>query len=567
MKRFSLCIVIPFSLIFFVGCKMAEKPIPQKPNIIFIMLDDFGYSEIAYNSENISENDYDPLFLDLTLKHGHYSPDEALGFSREATPTLSRMAKEGAMFTNAFSPSNLCSPSRLGIATGVLPNRWGIYRNIDSEAHGPKPGSLLIEKLTAQGYATAHIGKWHLGSRDQRMVTEFFKKHGIKDSAGIYPPVSKFPEVQKDLNQNGYMGSVISEHHALNNGFDYYFGYNHWQSPFYNANNVWDGFEHAGKNSEYNTDLFTDKAVKFIENSIEQDKPFYVQLHFHAVHSPLVPRAPDKYFNKFDSESFILNNFYAHVFAVDENVKRLENFLKEKGKAENTIFVFTSDNGGALGGHHTMPGNAPFRGHKGMYLLGGIKVPLFFYWPEGIKTPVINNQLASALDILPTVIDAAGMKPPDTIDGKSLLPLLKNDSDETIHDYLIWSGIHSTAWGFMNHTNLNTPSVSREMAPYAWVVIKDNYVLRYIAETKKGYYKDIPEGTPGFYELYDLESDPGERINLLREKHRIFSELKSIWEEEAKSFPPPKDHNYDNKLGKEKWEKIVPENNKYLKNQ
>ena len=195
-----------------------------------------------------------------------------------------------------------------------------------------------------------------------------------------------------------------------------------------------------------------------------------------------------------------------------------------------------------------------------MYLLGGIKVPLFFYWPEGIKTPIINNQLANALDILPTVIDAAGIKPPDTIDGESLLPFLQGESNDPVHDYLLWSGIHARAWGFMKSTAFNTPLVSREMAPYAWVVVKDNYALRFIAETKEGLYKDIPEGKLGFYELYNLESDPGEKNDLINEKPEIFRELKSIWEEEAKNFPPPY------KKGKDKWIKIVPKNNKYINN-
>ncbi|NQU54568.1 MAG: sulfatase-like hydrolase/transferase [Bacteroidetes bacterium] len=300
--------------------------------------------------------------------------------------------------------------------------------------------------------------------------------------------------------------------------------------------------------------------MDFIEESIEKEKPFYVQLHFHAVHAPLDPKAPEQYYNKFDSESFILNNFYAHVFAVDENVRRLENYLKEKGLAENTIMVFTSDNGGSIGGRSTMPGNAPYRGHKGMYLLGGIKVPLFFYWPKGVSNPVRNTQLVSALDILPTVLDASGLEYPENIDGKSLLPYLKNKSNKPVHDYLTWSGIHARAWGFMSRSAFNPPLKSREMAPYAWVVVKDNYALRFISETKEGLYKDIPDGKSGFYEMYNINSDPGEEIELIAEKPGVFSELKAIWENEAKDFPPPF------KKGKDKWEQIIPKDNKYLKN-
>ncbi|MCK4920718.1 MAG: sulfatase-like hydrolase/transferase [Bacteroidales bacterium] len=547
--------ILPIILIAFLSCS-ANK---ERPNIVFIMMDDFGYSQIAYNSGNIGEQDYDPLFFKHVKENGDYNIEQALEFSGKATPTLSRMAKDGVIFSNAFTSSNLCAPSRIGIATGIHQNRWGIYRNVDCEAHGLKPGSHLAERLKEMDFSTAHIGKWHVGSRDQSMVPKFMQKHGIKDSAGIYPSVRKYPKVLKDLNQNGYMGSTVPEHHALNNGFDYYYGYNMWESPFYNASNVWDGFKHAGKNPKYNTDLFTDKALSFMEKSIDKGKAFYVQLHFHAVHAPLDPKAPDIYYNKFDSESFILNNFYAHVYAVDENIRRIEKFLKENGQADNTIFVFTSDNGGAIGGRSCIPGNAPYRGHKGMYLLGGIKVPLFFYWPDGIEEPQISKQLVSAMDILPTVINAAGGKLPDNLDGKSLLPILEGKSNEAVREYLLWSGIHARAWGFMSRTAFNPTHKSREKAPYAWVVIKDGFVLRTVAETASGLYKEIPNGLDAQIELYSLASDPGEKEELSEQLPQKVVELKSIWENEAKLLPPPY------KVGLDKWMKIIPSTNKYLK--
>lgn len=546
------------SLLFFAACANQDNKNQDAPNVIFIMLDDFGYSQIAYNSEQISADDYDPLFLKYTLENGDYSPDKALEFSRMATPTLSRLADEGVKFTNAFTTSNLCAPARIGIATGIQQNKWGIYRNIDCEAHGPKPGSLLVEKLHDAGYATAHIGKWHLGSRDQNMVTAYMKEHGIKDADGIYPSLSDYPEIRKALNENGYMGSCLPEHHALNNGFDYYYGYNMWESPFYNATNVWSGFEHVPPNPEYNTDLFTDLALDFMDESLNQEKPFYVQLHYHAVHAPLKPKAPDEYYKRFDSESFILNNFYAHVFAVDENVRKLERFLVEKGIAENTIIVFTSDNGGSIGGRSTLPGNAPYRGHKGMYLMGGIKVPLFFYWPAGITQPDRNEQLVSALDILPTVLDASGVQLSDNIDGKSLLPILKNELNKPVHDHLVWSGIHGRTWGFMRQHNFLPEVPSRDRAPYAWVVVKNNHALRYIAETPANQYRDMPDGKPAYYEMYQIDEDPGERMNLLEEKPEIVRELKSIWENEAVNYPPPV------KIGKDKWEQLIPEKYEYV---
>jgi uncharacterized sulfatase len=441
----------------------------------------------------------------------------------------------------------------------MLQNRRGIYRNLDCEALGPAQGSLLVENLHHAGYATAHIGKWHIGSRDESMVPAFMKKHEIPDSAGFFPPLARYPEVRKDLVENGYMGSCMPAHHPLNNGFDFYYGYNTWESPFYNATNVWQGFDHVPANDVYNTDLFTGKAMDFIAGSIDRKQPFYVQLHYHAVHSPLEPKAPEQYFNAFDSESFILNNFYAHVFAVDENVRLLEAFLKEKGVAENTIIVFTSDNGGSIGNRSTLPGNAPYRGHKGMYLLGGIRVPLFFHWPAGISKPGKNNSLVSALDILPTLLDAAGITPPGSLDGKSLLPYLRDKSDEPVHEYLIWSGIHATTWGFMRQHDVFPEVPSRDRAPFAWAVVKDGYILRHVGNTIPGLYKTVMDGKPAFTELYHFENDPGEKTNLVDlDPERVHS-LKNIWENEAVNFPPPV------RIGREKWEEIIPENNIFKK--
>lgn len=558
MRKFYIIPIVIFLLLLYISFKPVEHEKSQKPNIIFIMLDDLGYSQVAWNSRRITADDYDPKFLDYTLERGDYQPDQALEFSRIATPTMTKMAMEGLNFNNAFVPSNLCAPSRIGIATGILQNRWGIYRNIDTEAHGPKPNSLLVEILQEVGYRTAHIGKWHIGSRDRSMIPRYMEKHGIeKNSEEDYPPLEEHPEIRQALNENGFMGSSIPEHHALNNGFDFYYGYNMWESPFYDAENVWNGFEHAGIIREYNTDHFTEKAFDFIEESVEEQKPFFIQLHYHAVHGPLDPKAPDRYYDKFDSESYRLNNFYAHIYGVDENVRRLKELLEEKGLIENTLVVFTSDNGGAVGGFSSLPGNAPYRGHKGNYFLGGIKVPMFISWPGMIEDPVESDHLVSALDIMPTVIDAAGGSLPANIDGKSLLPILKGTSDDPVREYLLWSGVHARMWGFTNQTSFLTPYEEREQAPAAWGVVKDGYIMRYVSETKPGLYKEIPEGRPPSYELYNYITDPGETVNLFEKEPEIAKELLDIWEKEARSFPPPV------RWRRDRWGEIVPIDNKH----
>jgi len=538
MTRKTRAVQILVAALYIAGCAAAET---KRPNVVFIMLDDLGYSQIEAYARGLGVADCDPKLLDRVAQKGNYTPEQAFEMVRKASPTLSRMADGGVRFNNAFACSNLCAPARIGIATGILQNRWGIYRNIDTEEHGFKPHSHLAEKLQERGYATAHIGKWHMGSRDDDMVRRYLEKHGIEDGEDLtyWTLGKKYPQIRKELRLDGYEGSVVPKDHPLNNGFDYYFGYNQWESPFYKASNVWEDFSPVGIIKEYNTDVFTDKALAFMQKSMDDGKPFYVQLHYHAVHAPLEPKAPEKYFKRFDTGIYNLDNFYAHVFGVDENVGKIEAFLAEKGAGQNTLFVFTSDNGGAVGVKSCLPGNAPYAGHKGMMMLGGYRTPLFFYWPGKISAPLVKNQLVSTLDILPTIVDAAGGELPEGIDGKSLLPQILHNDDARVHDHLVVGGIHARVWAFHAATSFFTHNVSREKAPSGYVVADDQYILRYVSETIPNLYKDAVEGIPAYYALYDYQKDPGERSNLVDQLPEKVEQLKAIWKSESKAFPKP----------------------------
>ena len=294
----TLCLLgVTLWLLF--SCNQKEK-INQKPNILFIMMDDLGYGQFGIYNDTISTEDFNPWFVRLVDSLQGYSLEKSLEFSKTAIPTLTSLAKDGIIFTNAHTSSNLCSPSRLGIATGTLQNKWGVYRNTDSEELGIIPGTHLAEIIHEQDcYQTAHIGKWHIGRRDKQIIENARKELA---NSGLVNPGKK--EIMRLADKMGYSGSVIQEHNPLNNGFDYYFGYNHWASQFYNSTLVWRNFEHAGMQKGYNTDVFTDEAIHFMNRQIDAENPFYVQLHYHAVHDSLEPRAPDKYFNHFDSDSY-----------------------------------------------------------------------------------------------------------------------------------------------------------------------------------------------------------------------------------------------------------------------
>ncbi len=510
-----------------------------KPNLLFIMMDDLGYGHFGPNNTNLTVDEFNPWFVRLVKENQDYSPEQALAFSKIATPTLNSLAAEGILFTNAYTSSNLCAPSRLGIATGMQQNRLGVYRNIDCEQRGLDPGSHLAGVLQDMGYATAHIGKWHIGQRDKSIIERLADSLGQDLKLDRWGNLRDNPEVYRTFMNSGYLGSVIDEHNPLQNGFDYYYGYNYWASQFYNSTLVWENYTHAGKQKGYNTDVFTDKALDFIKSSIEKDKPFYVQLHYHAVHDSLEPKAPDMYYDKFSSPSYELNNFYAHVNAVDVNIKRILDYLASEGRLENTLLIFTSDNGGQVGGPSVLPGNAPFSGQKGTYFMGGMRVPFFCYWPAGIREAKRLDHLVSTMDILPTLIDAAGGLVPDTIDGKSLLPLILGNNDAAIHDHLVWTGIHSRFWGFMKESIIEPSSRERSQAPFAWAVVKDSYILRHVGPIVPGLYKDLPDGADPSTHLYRITDDPAEMVDLSEEMPELLKSMRETYRKESAGLPPP----------------------------
>ena len=551
MKKPFLLFLLFLSLI---SCREQASSNTDPPNLLFIMMDDLGYGQFAIHNDTLSTASFDPFFMGLVKKNQGYNPEQALTFSRIAIPSMSALARNGVQFTQAFTSSNLCAPSRLGIATGILQNRLGVYRNTDCEARGLDTGSHLAAKLQEKGYATAHIGKWHIGTRRRQMLIDATRRHSIEDTLTYAQIRQRYPDIYQELLAEGYYGSVIDAHHPLQNGFDYYYGYNTWASDFYKSTLVWENYSHAGVQPGYNTDVFTDKALAFMQAQTVKQKPFYVQLHYHAVHGPLKPKAPDKYFNRFTSDSYELNNFYAHVYGVDANIQRILDYLKSVNQLDNTLIVFTSDNGGSVGGLSVLPGNAPYSGHKGNYYQGGIRVPLFFHWPKGIPRAAKLDYLASAMDILPTLIDAAGGTVPSGLDGKSLLPLLRGESQIAVHDHLVWAGLHARAWGFLLKTSYKTHVTEREFAPPAWVVIKPPHLLRYVGITESNVYHEQPAGSPARFELYNYIKDPPENRNLIGSLPGKVEELTAIYKKEAMDFPSPILWN------KKKWEEIRVDN-------
>ena len=518
-----------------------------KPNVIFILLDDLGYGHLGMYNDTTTIEDFDPYFVNLVDSLQGYSLENSLEFTRIATPTLDKLAREGVIFSNAYTSSNLCAPSRLGIATGILQNRMGVYSNDDCELRGITQGTHLAERLKQLNYKTAHIGKWHIGKREESLMTDILKKHSIDTTTNYYLLPDLNSEVFTEVKNTGFIGSVVKEQHPLENGFDYYYGYNHWASQYYGDLNVWENYTHAGKQVGYNTDVFTDKAIQFMSDQLEDNKPFYLQLHYHAVHDSVEIQAPGKYLDRFNDNSFELNNFYAHIYGVDQNIRRIISFLKENEKYENTMIIFTSDNGGMTGGSYDgnksgspLPGNTPFAGHKGTLHAGGSRVPMFIHWPDRIGELGTRSNLVSTMDILPTVIEAAKGVVPSGLDGKSLLPVLDNDKVK-VHEHLLWAGMHAYKWGYLINKSTEEHKTESAYAPPGWVVVKDDYLLRFVGTREPGIYYDYLEGSEPVFELFNLKNDPAERNNIADKLPEKVEELSEIFRSEAKDFLEPKD--------------------------
>lgn len=507
------------SFLLAAGCSVSSlqsAPTPVKrPNILLVIMDDFGVGQFAPAVQKLSVEQMDPALLGFVRQQKKtYTPEQALDFAKRAMPTLLELSRAGATFRNAFAPSNVCAPARAGILTARLPNRHGMYENDDTETTGFAPGTMLAPLLQKAGYATGSIGKWHVGPRDAALANGEYAK-------------------------TAYLGSVKESHHPLNNGFDSWFGYNHWVSPFYNAENIWNNHEYAGKQPRYNTELFADKALAFIQQAREKQKPFFLHLAFQAVHNPLNPKAPDEYFNKFPSDNFDLSNFYAHVNAVDTAIGRIRTALGPEW--DNTLLLFCGDNGAPVDVSNPLPGNAPYTGQKGMFREGGIRVPLLIHWPAKWRGGAQDRtELVSTMDLMPTALEAAGLAVPKDLDGRSLVGLLSGTQTK-VHDHLLWAGIHARYWGFLHTTIIGgVNSIERRNeSPAAGVITDGRYLLRYVTATPAGLFTEVQDGAPSRWEMYDLREDPQEAHNIIGQLPQVAAQLQKAFYAQARHWPPP----------------------------
>ena len=447
-KRFYLLLYLVI-----ISCAKGVQQSPKKPNVLFILVDDLGWKDLG-----------------------------CYGSSFYETPNIDLLASQSYRFTNAYSSNPVCSPTRASIMTGKHPSRIGITDWITSEnppselwnklrknqkliqpknKHAlPLEEFTMAEALQTAGYPTFYAGKWHLGDE------------------GFLPQDQGF-----EINKGGHIkGSPPG---------GYYTPYNNPQLE-------------DGPKGEYLTDRLTDESIAFMEQN--KETPFFLYLAFYTVHTPI--QANLKYLEKFKQKRRLLkdslpikvkeqkgytvlnqhNASYASmVYALDQNVGRLINKLKTLNLLENTLIIFTSDNGGlstligkTVYGRSAPTSVLPLRAGKGWAYEGGIRVPLIIKPLNNFQAKTIDAP-ANSMDYYPTVLDytGIGLNPDQHIDGISLKPLLDGETSVT-HKQLIWDFPHYHGSGW-------TPGRAIRKGTWNLIYFFENHI----------------------YELYNLDNDIG----------------------------------------------------------
>ena len=459
----------------------------ESPNVIFIMVDDYGWADVGYNGSKFYE-----------------------------TPNIDRLASEGMNFTNGYAAASISSPSRVSLMTGKYPARTGITDWIPGYQYGQTPQQLgkrykmiapemplnmsleevtIAEAFKEHGYATYHVGKWHCA----------------EDSI-YYPQYQGF-----DVNVGGWLKGSPNGIRRSQGGKGAYY------SPYRNP------YLTDGPDGEYLTDRLGEESVKLIK-STDKNQPFFLYLAFYAVHTPIeakpehveyfkrkavkmgidtiAPFTQDlEWYKKAEhkaghwKERTIQSDaeYAALIYSMDENVGKVLKALKENGLEENTIVCLLSDNGGLSTAEGSPTCNAPLRAGKGWLYEGGIREPFLIKYPKLVRAGSVCNTPVVAVDFYPTSLDMADLplKPEQHVDGKSLLPLLEGDSSYD-RGPLFFHYPHYGGKG-------DTPAGAIRMGDYKLIE----------------FYED------GHVELYNLKDDISEQNDLSKEKPELAAELLS----------------------------------------
>ncbi|WP_100630297.1 arylsulfatase [Algoriphagus formosus] len=462
-------------LLIFLLFICGNRVLGQRPNVIFILADDLGYGDLSMTGQAYFE-----------------------------TPNIDQLARDGIFFTNHYSGSTVCAPSRSTLLTGLHTGHTPIRGNREVQPEGQFPLAdtlMTIPKLFKQaGYVTGAFGKWGLG----------------------FPGSTGSPE---------------------NQGIDSFYGYNcqklaHRYYPEYlwkNESKVYLNGNELGLKKVYAPDLIHSQAMEFIKMQNEKT-PFFLFIPLIIPHAELAASSenrvekyrkiigpekehlagkggdygPDMSPGGYQSNPFPKASFAAMMEELDLQVGDIIHLLKEKGMEENTLIIFTSDNGPHVEGGHDpefFNSNGPFRGHKRDLYEGGIRVPLIIKWPEKIQSGSISHHISAFWDFLPTFSQLVETPLHNQVDGISFLPTLLDQGKQESHSYLYWEFLEQGG--------------KQAIRKGKWKGVKLNV-------------RDYPERQ---IELFDLESDSEEKIDLAKRFPEVAKELNTLMLEAHQENP------------------------------
>lgn len=448
-----------------------EYSTKNKPNIIVLTMDDLGYGQLPFDKTSFDPKSMEDRDVVDTYEIGI---DKAIEAAKKSTPTLLSLMDEGVRLTNGYVAHGVSGPSRAAIMTGRSPARFGVYSNTDAQNGISLEETFLPELLQNNGYYTAAIGKWHLSKISNVPVPEAEQTRDYHDNFTTYS---------------------ADEWQPQNRGFQYFMGYHAAGTAYYNSPSLFHNKERV-KAKGYISDQLTDEAIGVANRAKSLDEPFMMYLAYSAPHLPNDNPAPDEYQKHFNTGSQTADNFYASVYSVDQGVKRLLEQLKKNGQYDNTIIMFTSDNGAVIDGPLPLNGNQ--KGYKSQTFPGGTHTPMFIWWKGKLQTGNYDK-LISAMDFMPTALEAAEIDAPNNLDGVSLLPYLTGKSKAEPHKYLtwvtsythwfdeenipFWDGYHKFVRNESNEypKNPNTEDLSQ----FSYTIRSNDYSLTYTYEGNK----------------------------------------------------------------------------------
>ena len=475
--------ILAFAIGFIISSVLQAAP--QRPNMIVILCDDLGYGDLGI--------------------HGH---------PHIQTPNLDALASSGIRFSNFYSTAPVCSPSRVGLMTGRSPNRAGVYDWIPpggrsrpdarDQVHMRSDEITMPQLLKTAGYATCMAGKWHCNSQ-------------FNDASQPQP------------------GDV---------GFDHWFATQNNAAPSHaNPQNYVRNGQSVGPLKGFSCQIVADEAMGWIgqQQQADSDQPFFVYMAFHEPHEPVASPAElvEQYLAVTDNRNQA--EYFANVHNVDIAVGRLVKYLEQQKLRDNTLVVFTSDNGPeTLNRYRSAKRSWGVTGvHRGMKLHthdGGIHVAGLLSWPGAVKAGQVIRQPVSALDLLPTMVDLAGSSlPQDRIfDGISLASLLTKGQFPNRIKPLIWAYYNA----------INQAKVAMRFGSWKVLASLDGGKFPQLQNLTPKTKQQLEQAELTDFEIYNVNTDPGETQNLYgrdqlssKEQQKLLQQLKSGYAELLTNSP------------------------------